>query len=175
MKKIKFMAMLLMATMALGFTACSDDEDDAPSIEDINANLEGEWFLVKSVCSDSEDGTETEVWDAEDMTSKSTEGSSPIKMVISKVDDGVFSFTTKSYYSGRWSNTYWYDFSYETIELENNFIMSWDDEGGSDGESGEQGGYYIEKLTENELVIVMYENDYDGTWHKDTDTFVRID
>lgn len=163
--------MLLMATMAFGFTACSDDDEDgAPSVSDINANLEGEWFLVKSVCSGSEDGTETEVWDAEDMTSKSTEGRSPIKMIIEKVDDGCFNFETQSYYSGRWSNdSYWYDFSYETIELNSNIIMS-----ASAGDA--QASYYIAKLTDKELVIVYWEeNGYDDTWHKDTETFVRID
>ncbi len=39
MKKIKFMVMLLMATMAFGFTACSDDEDEKSKADQYAENL----------------------------------------------------------------------------------------------------------------------------------------
>ena len=45
MKKIKFLAMLLMAiTLSLGFTSCSDDDDDAKDSELIGSwELYGDW------------------------------------------------------------------------------------------------------------------------------------
>lgn len=156
---------LAIIAVCLLFASCGDDSDGVPSISDIQGNFEGEWFLVKHICSDSEDGTETEVWDDNNMYEYGTEGSNPRKLSVEKYDDGFE--IDEYYYSGyRWNlvESDWY-------ELDSNIIERWDEPG--DGE----GCVYIEKLTETELVIVEEDSYYeDGInyWHKDTYTYVRI-
>lgn len=166
MKKIKFMAMLLMATMALGFTACSDDDDDAPSIEQINDKLEGDWFLVKVSGWAEEDGEKysgTETWDFENRSEYGSEGGRPCWLYIINKGDNIFKFS----YRGDWCS----DLNDE-FNLENNVIYSWTNE--SSDEVVGYGSYKITHLDDNELVIVVEETDEDDAYYA-TLTYKRVD
>lgn len=178
MKKIKFMAMLLMATMALGFTACSDDDDDAPSIEQINDQLEGDWFLVKVSGWAEEDGEKysgTETWDFENRSEVGSEGSDPCWLYVRATgEENTFRFSSNNsrYYYGEW-NSWIEDIQDENpIYLKDNVIYSWTNE--SSDEVVGYGSYKITYLDDNELVIVAEEtdDDYAGSL---TLTYKRVD
>lgn len=179
MKKIKFMAMLLMATMALGFTACSDDDEDAPSIEDINGKLEGDWFLVKVsgwVEEDGEKYSETVTWDYENRGEVSSEGGyNPCWLYVRATgEENTFRFSSNNsrYYYCEWNN--WIeDIQDENpICLENNVIDDWINESSDDVDG--YGCYKITKLNDSELVIVAEETDYDYACSV-TYTYKRVD
>ena len=173
-KNVKFLTMLLLATMAFGFTACSDDDDDAPSIEQINDKLEGDWFLVKVSGWAEEEGEKysgSETWDFENRSEYGSEGSRPCWLYVRATgEENTFRFSSNNYNS--WN--FWIEdiLNENPIYLKDNVIYSWTNES-SDGVVG-YGSYKITHLDDNELVIVAEETDDDYASSL-TYTYKRVD
>ncbi len=102
MKKFKFIAFLLFATMlSVNLTSCSDDEPgDSQSTTE---KLQGEWFLVRWDADYADEDPYYCEWDYDDQTARGycpKEGAlPPEKLIISHTEEGGFSFKDMSYAS----------------------------------------------------------------------------
>lgn len=145
MSKFKLFGIIMMFTMSMFFTSCSDDGNDSPNTETINELLEGEWFLVKAYDSFEEN---TITWDYENQTTYGIDSDgrnqNPVKARIEKIRENeyyIYNYT----YSGSWRRT-----SIQEAILNGNILSeeSYDE----DGLSGTS-KTYISTLTESTLVI----------------------
>lgn len=177
MKKLKFLSIAMM--LVLGFSSCSED---GPSMGDIQENLEGSWFCVYFEKSCSVEGKYSCSFDFNNQTEDGidTDGDNwdPMRLIIEATDDAdVFNITSRRYYSGKWN--YWGsgifeimdDVNYITIAEDGKTIYTIDD---SEYYSGK---VYIDKLKENELVIVeeyMISDEYEPCSNKNVYKFRRI-
>ena len=119
MKKFKFIAFLLFATMlSVNLTSCGDDEPGGS--QSITEKLSGEWFLVNMEYNYSDGSSYHFKWDYNNQTAdgycEEDDDSYPAeKLVISYGEVSGFRFEEKSYERGSWGEEESYYVSLEDV------------------------------------------------------------
>lgn len=119
MKKFKFIAFLLFATMlSVNLTSCGDDEPGGS--QSITEKLSGEWFLVNQEYNYSDGSSYHFKWDYNNQTAdgycEEDDDSYPAeKLVISYGEVSGFRFEEKSYERGSWGEEESYYVSLEDV------------------------------------------------------------
>ena len=143
MKTFRFFATLLVIALCVGFTSCSDDDEEENSVEISLANLQGTWDMIK--CSDDDDENPlVGTW-----VSIENRNSVEYKDVMTINSDGTGS--SAIYENGQIDKDGVDNFRYTYDENSKVFTWIWEED--SDGESDVY-SMHVRELTGSKLVLV---------------------
>ena len=158
MKKLHFalMAIIFALFSMVSFTACSSDDDDVPSTEDIKTNIVGMWQTVH-VSGWSYDDTEEEnlIKVDQDVTGQDSQ------RILFK-DDG----TCYLYYYSNYSNNWVAEYGSYTYDISSNKIIVY--------YKNTVDQTYTVLSFKNDMVVLQYNMD-EGPEYKTTITCKRVD